>query len=187
MSAYFTGATFTNQRVAPSDDAIIRKAALQDGILSGCEFSYSGSTLTMTAGHLLACGRHFRHAAAQNWAVADATSGYARLLLTLDLTRSATKDAFDQVVDSIEYASALDGFPALTQADINESGTVYQVVACVVSLGIGGITGIVDQLGTSGSDSGDGPLVLVRGRDYGYESERPSSSAEGQVFFRIEE
>ena len=142
----FTGVTFAEQTVTPSDDAIVRRAILPDGILSGCELSYSGSTLTMAAGHLMACGRQIRHPSAQNWAVVDATSGYARLLLTIDLTRTATEEAFDQVVDSIEYASAEDGFVDLEQADINRSGTRYQVAVCVVSLGTGGITGIVSKL-----------------------------------------
>ena len=57
----FTGVTFAKQKVLPSDDAIIRRAILSDGILYGCEFSYSGSTLTMGAGHLLICGRQARH------------------------------------------------------------------------------------------------------------------------------
>lgn len=147
MSEYFSGITFPWQAVTPSDDAVIRRALLADGILSGCKLSYSGSTLTMAAGLMIACGRQFKHAAAQNWAVVDATSGYARLLLTIDTTKTSTKDAFDQISDSIEYASSLDGFPELQQADINNAGTVYQIAVCVVSLGSGGITGIVSQLG----------------------------------------
>ena len=83
----------------------------------------------------------------QNWAVTGATSGYARLVLTIDTTLASTKEAFDQIVDSLEYASSVDGFTALTQADINAAGTIYQIVVCVVSLGAGGITGIVAQLG----------------------------------------
>ena len=142
----FAGVTFTKQAVSPSDDAIVRRALLSDGILTGCAFTYSGSTLTMAAGHLMICGRQIKHPASQNWAVVDATSGFARLVLTIDMTRTATKDTFDQVVDSIEYASAVDGFVNLEQADINGSGTRYQVAACVVSLGAGGITGIVSQL-----------------------------------------
>lgn len=147
MSEYFTGITFPWQAVTPSDDAVIRRALLADGILSGCKLSYSGSTLTMAAGLMIACGRQFKHAAAQNWAVVDATSGYARLVLTIDTTKTSTKDAFDQITDSIEYASSLDGFAELQQADINGSGTIYQTAVCVVSLGTGGITGIVSQLG----------------------------------------
>lgn len=163
MSTYFTGVTFADQKVAPSDDAIIRRAILPDGILTGCEISYSGSTLTMGAGQLMVCGRQIRHPSAQNWAVVDATSGYARLVLTIDLTRTATKDAFDQVEDSIEYASAEDGFAALEQADINAAGIRYQIAACVVSLGTGGITGIVSQLDVSRAEGAGLNFSVVGG------------------------
>lgn len=145
----FLGITFADQNVQPSDDAAVRRAALSDGFLYGCELSYAGSTLTMAAGQILACGRQFEHPTSNNWAVVDATSGYARLLLTIDLSRTSTEDAFDQVTDTIEYATSVDGFPELEQEDINTSGLRYQVVACVVSLGTGGITGIVKQLGRS--------------------------------------
>lgn len=146
MSGKYTGVTFAMQKVSPSDDAIIRRAILPDGKLTGCDISYSGSTLTMSAGHLMVCGRQIRNPAAQNWPVVDATSGFARLVLTIDLTRTATKETFDQVVDSIEYATSKDGFVMLEQADINGAGTRYQVAVCTVSLGAGGITGIVSQL-----------------------------------------
>ena len=95
MGTNFTGITFDDCNVSPSDDGIINRTILPDGILSGCEISYSGSTLTMAAGTLIACGRQFRHPAAQNWPVVDATTGYARLLITLDLTRSATDQTCD--------------------------------------------------------------------------------------------
>lgn len=147
MSELFTGITFPQQKVTPSDDAAIRRAALADSILSGCALSYAGSTLTMGAGLLLGCGRQFRHTAVQNWAVTGATSGYARLVLTIDTTRASTKDSFNQIVDTIEYASSLDGFLQLQQDDINDAGTIYQMAVCVVSLGAGGITGIVHKLG----------------------------------------
>lgn len=147
MSEMFAGVTFPWQPVTPLDDAIIRRAILADSILSGCELSYSGSTLTMASGLMIACGRQFRHTATQNWAVVDATSGYARLLLTIDTTRASTEESFDQIVDSIEYASALDGFSELQQTDINRAGTIYQIPVCIVSLGTGGITGIVTQIG----------------------------------------
>ena len=159
----FTGVTFAQQKVLPSDDAIIRRHILSDGILFGCELSYSGSTLTMAAGQILACGRQFRHPSSQNWAVVDATSGYARLLLTMDLTKTSTKETFDQIEDRIEYASSADGFPDLEQSNVNVSGTRYQVVACVVSLGTGGITGIVSQLGPCEVAGGGGLNFSVVG------------------------
>lgn len=146
MSDLFKGITFPWQEVTPADDAIVRKAILPDRRLTGCELSYSGYTLTMTAGVLIVCGRQFRHTAAQNWAVTGAASGYARLLLTIDVTKASTEDAFEQITASIEYATAADGFPDLRQDDINNAGTIYQTSICVVALGPGGITGFTGQI-----------------------------------------
>jgi hypothetical protein len=78
--------------------------------------------------------------------VVDATSGFARLLVTLDLTKTSTEETFGQIEFSLEYAASEDGFLALVQEDINLSGAKYQIVAAVVSLGTGGITGIVSKL-----------------------------------------
>lgn len=147
MSEFFTGITFPMQKVTPSDDAAIRRAVLADSILSGCEINYAGSTLTMGSGLLIGCGRQFRHTAAQNFAVTGAASGYARLVIIIDTTKASTKENFAQIDAAIEYATALDGFVQLRQDDVNESGTVYQFPVCVVSLGAGGITGIVAKLG----------------------------------------
>ena len=147
MSEFYAGVTFPQQKVTPSDDAALRRTVLSDSILSGCALSYAGSTLTMDPGLIIACGREVRHTSVQNWAVTGAASGYARLVLAIDTTRASTKEVFDQIVDRIDYAATLDGFLELQQDDINEAGTVYEVQICVVSLGAGGITGIVEKLG----------------------------------------
>lgn len=181
MSTNFTGVTFAQQKVLPSDDAIIRRAILPDGVLYGCDMSYSGSTLTMAAGQLLVCGRQIRHPSSQNWAVVDATSGFARLLLTVDMTLTSTKEVFEQVVDSIEYASAEDGFPDLEQTDINVSGSRYQIVVCVVSLGAGGITGIVSQLEKSKAESSGGSNFSVVGGET-----QPSDPKENTIWVKTD-
>lgn len=161
MSANFTGVTFPNQKVTPANDAVIRRAIFDDGILTGCDLSYSGSTLTMTAGQLMICGRQIIHPSSQNWAVTEATSGYARLVLTIDVTRTSTKDTFDQVVDEIQYATDANGFADLTTADINATGTRYQVAVCVVSLGPGGITGIASKLDMTEGGGAGGNLKVI--------------------------
>lgn len=153
MSSGFMGITFPFQRATPSDDAIIRRNLLSDGILTGCGLSYSGFTLTMEAGQLIICGRQIRHPTAQSWAVVDATSGYARLVLTIDTTQASTADIFEQVSAAVEYADTMDAFSDLEQTDINGAGTRYQIQACVVALGASGITGIVSQLSMSAIES----------------------------------
>ena len=190
MSANFTGVTFPNQKVTPANDAVIRRAIFDDGILTGCDLSYSGSTLTMTAGQLMICGRQIIHPSSQNWAVTEATSGYARLVLTIDVTRTSTKDTFDQVVDEIQYATDANGFADLTTADINATGTRYQVAVCVVSLGPGGITGIASKLDmTEGGGAGGvltvtvipGELVTV---SLGDKSQTKAANASGVAVFK---
>ena len=161
MSANFTGVTFPNQKVTPANEGVIRSAIFDDGILIGCDLSYSGSTLTMTAGQLMICGRQIIHPSSQNWAVTEATSGYARLVLTIDVTRTSTKDTFDQVVDEIQYATDANGFADLTTADINATGTRYQVAVCVVSLGPGGITGIASKLDMTEGGGAGGNLKVI--------------------------
>lgn len=190
MSANFTGVTFPNQKVTPANDAVIRRAIFDDGILTGCDLSYSGSTLTMTAGQFMICGRQIIHPSSQNWAVTEATSGYARLVLTIDVTRTSTKDTFDQVVDEIQYATDANGFADLTTADINATGTRYQVAVCVVSLGPGGITGIASKLDvTEGGGAGGvltvtvipGELVTV---SHGDKSQTKAANASGVAVFK---
>ena len=208
MSEYFQGVTFANQNVSPVDDAILRRRLLSDGVLTGCDLTYAGYTLTMAAGYLIACGRQIRRPTAQNWAISDATSGYARVLMTIDLTRTATEEAFDQVNTAIEYATAEDGFPALIQDDINATGSQYQVALAVVSLGTGGITGIVSKLELAASSGGgDGGLnfAIVGGTTqpenpqentiwvntdtditgWAFSSTEPESPVEGMVWIEI--
>lgn len=174
----FTGVTFANQTVTPADDALVRRALLGDGILTGCEFSYSGYTLTMRSGVLIVCGRQIRHPSAQNWAVVGAKTGYARLVLDIDLTKSSTAQLFEQVTTSLEYASAEDGFTALTQENINVSGSHYQAALCVVSLGDAGITGIVDQM--DAAEGGGGNFSVVGGLT------QPTSPKENMIWVKVD-
>lgn len=146
MSNYFQGVTFPWQEITAADDAIVRRAALPDRRLSGCELTYSGNAVVMAAGAMLVCGRQFWHKTAQSWSLTGASSGYARLLLTIDVTKASTEDAFEQISVSVEYATTADGFPVLRQDDINTNGVIYQVVICIVSLNNSVITGFVSEL-----------------------------------------
>ena len=143
----FEGVTFANQHISPADDAVVRRAVLSDGILTGCDVSFSGAAVTMAAGYLLLCGRQINHTQSQSWDMSGSTSGFARLLLTIDLTRTATEAEFDQVVD----ADTVEAFAPLVQEDINASGTRYQVAAFVAALSSAGVSGIASQLDRIGN------------------------------------
>ena len=147
--AEIKGITFSNQAVTPKDDGQINAHILTDGILSGCELSYSVFTFSIAPGYLIAAGRLMRVPAAIYKAVDQASSGYARIVLTIDLTKTATIEEFEQSQLEIQYAATQNGFPSLVQGDINGSDTEYQTVIAVVSLGSAGITGMIFSMGAA--------------------------------------
>lgn len=143
------GITFSNQAVTPKDDGQLRTHLLTDGRISGCGMAYSAATFSLAAGYLIAAGRLMSVPTTVYKAVDQATSGFARVLLTIDLTGTATKTEFEQAQLSVEYSSTQNGFASLVQGDINGKDTTYQVVLAVLALGSGGITSIVSTMGVA--------------------------------------
>lgn len=143
------GINFDNQIVTAKDHGQLFQCVIEDGILSGCAISYSGTALRITPGYFLVAGREMKLTATNSVTVDGATSGYARILLTIDLTEVATEDTFEQAQFQIQYASAAAGFPELTQEEINSSGTMYQFPLCVVTLAASGITSIYSSAGAA--------------------------------------
>lgn len=143
-----TGITFANQKITPSDDGRLYGAMLADGILTGCGITFAAATLSVAAGSLLIGTRELR-TSGETLSVTGATSGYARVIIDIDLTRAATKTSFEQAQFQIQYAASLDAFAALEQQDINTAGTHYQAAFCVLSLGTAGITSVVSSLASA--------------------------------------
>lgn len=143
-----TGITFANQKITPSDDGRLYGAMLADGILTGCGITFAAATLSVAAGSLLIGTRELR-TSGETLSVTGATSGYARVIIDIDLTRAATKTSFEQAQFQIQYAASLDAFAALEQQDINTAGTHYQAAFCVLSLDTAGITGVVSSLASA--------------------------------------
>ena len=143
------GYTFPYQKTPPSCDGMVRAAALTDGFLTGCALSHTGFSVSMAPGHILACGRTLHNDATANWSVSGAASGFARVVMTVDMSKTSTLTSFTLGSFAVEYASSLNGFAALRQDDINAGGTIYQVEICAVSLSSAGVASIARQLGSS--------------------------------------
>ena len=140
-----TGITYANQKITPSDDGRLYGAMLTDGILAGCALTFAAATLSVAAGSLLIGTRELK-TSGETISVTGATSGYARVIVDIDLTRAATKTSFEQAQLQVQYAASPDAFPALEQQDINAAGSHYQAALCVLSLGAAGITGVVSSI-----------------------------------------
>ena len=128
------GVNFDNQLVTAKQHGALFRAAFGDGILSGMDINVSGKTITIGAGYCVVAGREIQLTATETVSV-TATSGYARVLMQIDLSQTATESAFSQASLVLQTATSQDGFSALTQDDINGGGTVYQIVLCVVQCG----------------------------------------------------
>lgn len=143
-----TGITFANQKITPSDDGRLYGTILTDGILTGCAITFAAATLSIAAGSMLIGTREIK-TDGETISVTGATSGFARVIVDIDLTRAATESSFLQAELQVQYAASTDAFPALEQQDINTAGTHYQAAFCVLSLGTAGITAVVASLGAA--------------------------------------
>ena len=135
------GINFDNQSPTAKDHGVLFSGMLSDGILFGCEISYAGENATVGAGYYIAKGRQCRITAAETKTLTG-TSGYARLKAIVDLSGVASETSFSQASIAVDYASSLDGFPALTQEDVNAAGTLYEIELAVLTLGAGGVTAV---------------------------------------------
>ena len=77
MSTSIHGINFDNQTVTAKDHGRLFQCAIEDGIISGCELSFSGSSLMITPGYFVAAGREMKLTATTAVIVDGATSGYA--------------------------------------------------------------------------------------------------------------
>lgn len=139
------GSFFSKQPVPSSALGAFAASTLGDGIVTGCEVSYSGNMLSISRGHLIAGGRLMEIPSEISVSLSGSVTGYGRVIIQIDLTKTATKTEFEQVDILTDYSTTLTGFGTLTQQNINLDGTLYQMPFCVCSLGSGGITGIVES------------------------------------------
>jgi len=147
------GVTFENQLLAEMDDGNLQEFLLKDGVIRGLTLSYNGSNLTIAAGYLIAAGRLIGNDSALTIAV-PASNGYARIVLVIDLTGTATDSVFTQLSTRVDSAASQGDFPALTRGDINGGvDTTYEISLAIVRTTTSGITEISAQLGAAGLKS----------------------------------
>ena len=147
---------FAGSVVQPADDG-----ALYDFLLSGKSGTIDGMTVTnpsgtnlaVSAGVAMICGRMVRGTAETIAATVPGSEQAGRLILQVDLTNASTQAQWITQVGST--------LPALTQEDLNNGGTIYQMAVATYRISSGGITNLVNvnnQLkmgGSSFSKAGD--------------------------------
>lgn len=139
----FQGITFDGQNVTPKNDGALYVALYGDGILDGCTMTISGDDLVIASGHFIAGGRvcQVDGATSVDLSGRTLTTGYIQVIMNYDLTQDEGSQWYTSFVES-----ATTTFPDLTQEDINETGTLYQVQLAVVQISGGSITNITSSM-----------------------------------------
>ena len=155
----FRGVTFGGENVTPKNDGGLYGAHFSDGVLFGCEMSIVDDTLQIESGEFIAGGRVVMVDGATNVDLSGRTEtdGYIRVIFNIVLGNDP-----EYYISYVEYPSTT--FPALTQENINLTGTTYQLQLAVVQES-GGNLSLYSSLGgsgliSSGSIKSDGSLQI---------------------------
>lgn len=133
------GITFAKQHPSPETDGMLRRACLPDSILSGGSLLVIGSTLSMDAGTVIVCGRLLKMDGV--WQLTG-DQQIARLVLTVDVSNPQQYGLSADLV----YPDGNGSFADLRTDDINNGGSIYQVVLCVLHRRENNIWGIADAI-----------------------------------------
>ena len=142
----FKGVTFSGQNVTPKNDGGLYNAHYGDGILWGCSMNISGDDLVIQSGEFIAGGRVCQVDGATNVDLSgrSLTTGYIQVIMNADLTQGEGQQWYPTFVES-----ATTTFPTLTQDDINDTGTLYQLELAVVQISGGNLTAIISEVTNS--------------------------------------
>lgn len=143
----FKGITFAGQNVTPKNDGGLYQAHYGDGILWGCSMNLSGDDLVIQSGEFIMGGRYVQVDGATNVDLSGRTlqTGYIQVIMNADLTQGEGNQWYTTFVES-----ATTTFPALTQDDINDNGSLYQLQLAVVQISGGNLTNITTPFQSSG-------------------------------------
>ena len=142
----FKGITFAGQNVTPKNDGGLYQAHFGDGILWGCSMNLSGDDLVIQSGEFIMGGRVVQVDGATNVDLSGRTlqTGYIQVIMNADLSQGEGNQWYTTFVES-----ATTTFPALTQGNINDTDTLYQLELAVIQISGGNLSSITSQIGGS--------------------------------------
>lgn len=123
----FRGVTFGGENVNPKNDGGLYQAHHGDGILWGCGMSLDipNHKLNIMKGELIACGRVIEVDGATEVDLSAMSQDYVRVILNIDLSNLPPYTSLDE-------SASISGFGSLTQGDLNDNDTVYQIELAIV-------------------------------------------------------
>ena len=92
-----SGIIFDNQVPTAKGIRGALSSALTDGIVDGCEITYSGLNVSIGKGLIIVDGGLFSIAGSEVISLSGSSGSYARIKAVVDLTQEATTSSFEQV------------------------------------------------------------------------------------------
>lgn len=122
------GITFDSQQISAANMGHFMNvfSGKQSGITQGCAVTYDSTNLYLAAGYMLLKGRQVQIVGTQTIPLETVASGelYCKAVFEIDLTKTNTTSSFLQGM--IKTLTSSSGYPAVTQQDIDNGGTLYQ-------------------------------------------------------------
>lgn len=112
----------------------------RDGIITGCSMSYTNADITFTAGIFSARGHLTKLTGSTTVELSEVGSGtiFCNLVYQIDLSQTASQLSFTQ--GSFIILTNASAYPTVTQQDLDNGGTIYQMSFAKFILGTNGIT-----------------------------------------------
>lgn len=144
------GIVFGEQLVTSADFAhyINTFLAGNTGRTKGIEITHDDDNVYVSSGYFVTFGRYVNITGTETIATDTVEAGtqYNRLVFTVDLSKENTSSDFAQ--GYWELLTSYSEYPSLTQEDLDDGGTVYQIAFCKFEKTLDGISNFVEELGT---------------------------------------
>ena len=135
----FKGITFAGQNVSPKNDGGLYQAHYGDGILWGCSMAISGDDLVIQSGEFIGGGRYCQVDGATSVDLSDRTisNGYIQVVMDFDMSQA---EGNQWIIHRPLVEQPTLVFPSLTQGNINNTDTLYQIELAVIQVSGGAMS-----------------------------------------------
>ena len=113
----------------------------QSGVTQGCNVTQNAQNITVSPGYFFIQGGLLREETGTDNEIPSG-AGYYKLVYEIDLSKTNQKDIFNQ--GSYKFIRSTGGYPSLTQEDLDNGGTVYQLPFCQFRVTEQGLQDFVD-------------------------------------------
>lgn len=113
----------------------------QSGVTQGCEVNINSQEISVAKGYFFIQGGLLRETTGTSIEL-PSEKGYYTLVYEIDLSKTNTKDNFNQ--GEYKIIKGVSDFSNLTQQDLDDDGTIYQLPFCQFIIGEQGLSSFLD-------------------------------------------